>query len=766
MRQLTLGSLFSGSGGFELAGVLHSVRPVWASEIEPFPIRVTTLRFPEMKHLGDVTQISGADIEPVDIVTFGSPCFPAGTLVLTEAGYLPIEDVKTGMKVLTHMGRWRTVTATGSKTGETVIVKGNHYGLECTPNHPIYSSGEKRCYPQLGSGKRGNHLILTNEKKWIPASEMDGRLWAVPNTVEPLPVPPERVHAHHLKPLPPFSDDLFYFVGRWLGDGWVYDSQRPGRPDGQTWGKINLCDSEDKEDELHSIVGKISRRYGVYRSHGVVRLSFTSHVLADWLTDHFGRYAHGKTMPGWVFGLPSSYRLALLNGLIDSDGYRLSENRNAWRICTVSKKLAESIRLLAETLGYSTTVFCQKTEREKRIEGRLIRQRDWYAVVITASATKPHLSDSLHGWYRVRGVQPTNCTKVVYNMTVEEDNSYVADGIVVHNCQDLSIAGNRDGIHRGERSSLFFEAIRIIREMRHATNNQYPRFAVWENVKGAFSSNRGADFQSVLQSFCDLVGAGHTVPLPPKGKWAHAGCIVGDGFSVAWRLYNAEHWGVPQRRERVFLIADLGSGRAGEILFEPESSPWHPYQRGTQGQGTAAGDEGSTGRSGRSGDEVKLCVGATDAHAAITDGKHSSTLLARAGQGGGNVPMVFTVYDARGNGTGKITPTLTGDHNNRVTDYTAICIGNGQLNQKQGDVVGALNCMHDQQAVVTPGKPPRKYTVRRLTPTECGRLQGFPDGWCDGAGGSDTAQYQLWGNGVALPCVSDVIGKIAKAMRE
>ena len=127
------------------------------------------------------------------------------------------------------------------------------------------------------------------------------------------------------------------------------------------------------------------------------------------------------------------------------------------------------------------------------------------------------------------------------------------------------------------------------------------------------------------------------------------------------------------------------------------------------------------------------------------------------------------VYDARGNGEGGVCPTITGDHENRVTDYTALAvsIGNGQLHQMSMEPVARpLDCMHDQQAVIALGKPPRKYIVRRLTPTECARLQGFPDWWCDGANGSDTAQYKLWGNGIALPCAIDVLGRIAKEMRK
>lgn len=123
-------------------------------------------------------------------------------------------------------------------------------------------------------------------------------------------------------------------------------------------------------------------------------------------------------------------------------------------------------------------------------------------------------------------------------------------------------------------------------------------------------------------------------------------------------------------------------------------------------------------------------------------------------------PVDIVAYDARGNGDGEIVPTLTGDHESRVTDYTALVVGNGQLNQmSMSDKAGALNCMHDQQAVLL--KRLWHYIVRRLTPLECCRLQGFPDWWEDGVGGSDSARYKMWGNGMALPCVLYVMEGIA-----
>jgi len=162
-------------------------------------------------------------------------------------------------------------------------------------------------------------------------------------------------------------------------------------------------------------------------------------------------------------------------------------------------------------------------------------------------------------------------------------------------CQDLSVAGKQAGIHDGERSNLFFEAIRIIKEMReHDRANGRPddllrpRFAVWENVPGAFSSNKGADFRAVIQAFCEINGPCDAVPEPPKGKWKPAGTVVGDGWSLAWRVYDAQFWGVPQRRKRIYLIADFGSERAGEILFESKGVCWD-FETGRKARENASG---------------------------------------------------------------------------------------------------------------------------------------------------------------------------------
>ena len=368
-------------------------------------------------------------------------------------------------------------------------------------------------------------------------------------------------------------------------------------------------------------------------------------------------------------------------------------------------------------------------------------------------------------------------------------------------CQDMSVAGKRAGLKHtavGDdettRSGLFLETIRIIKEMRLATNGIYPRFAVWENVPGAFSSNRGEDFRLVLEEFIKISEPNAVMPAVPQAGWAYADCINGDGWSVAYRTFDAQYWGVPQRRRRIYLVADFRGGRAGEILFKREGLRGHTAQSGTQreeiardiGNGTKADDRAV----GVALEKIILDDQGGQQINVRSDGK-SSTLRAEAH---GNVHCVIDlkplVYDTRGNGDGETVPTITGDHNNRVTDYTALCCEAVPylLKIRSGCEGGGKGPLVQTDKAVRVN-----YIVRRLTPTECARLQGFPDKWghpdkkedfteeeykfwlevrntyakINGKSEkeytkaqmltwysklhTDSAEYKMWGNGIALP---------------
>lgn len=370
-------------------------------------------------------------------------------------------------------------------------------------------------------------------------------------------------------------------------------------------------------------------------------------------------------------------------------------------------------------------------------------------------------------------------------------------------CQDLSIAGKRAGL-QGDRSCLFLEQIRLVREMRNATVERAdeirPRYMVWENVPGAFSSNKGDDFRAVLEETCRVKDDRAAVPRPSGGKWTDAGAIMGEGFSVAWRVLDAQFWGVPQRRRRLALVADFGGGSAPEILFERKGVQRGIAESAGAGEGTSAAVESGVGTASG----FNYLTGSR-AHGIGYEEERSETL--RAGSNG--MAVLYTLDRAAYNqgkhakyaariATDGIGETLV----SRGPGAVCYSIGNGQANQTGlNEVAGALNCMHDQQAVIygvplnfraedmrpakelaatlcngtSPGTHNgliENYRVRRYTPTECERLQGFPDGWTDigewtdGKGRkrqtTDEARYKALGNTIALPPWRWVLGRISE----
>lgn len=330
------------------------------------------------------------------------------------------------------------------------------------------------------------------------------------------------------------------------------------------------------------------------------------------------------------------------------------------------------------------------------------------------------------------------------------------------------MAGGRAGL-AGERSGLFMEQVRVIREMRNESIRKLqmrgadvdfryvsPRYMVWENVPGAFSSNKGEDFRAVLEETARIADKDAVIPGPPKGKWTPSGCILGDGWSIAWRVHDAQFWGVPQRRKRISLVADFGGQSAPEILFERKSLQRDTDESKEKGQEIAGavgtGSDTAISFQERAGCEGggkgiliqnertasirtqcnQYCLGFNrERIGAVTMEDKCPTIQAAAGESGNNQPMVYvpdvagtldaSYYKGQGEragverevvcieGNGSRESHKGDGYKESETMYTlntveqhAVCVGNGQLAQaKLSDKVGALNCMHDQQAVMT-----------------------------------------------------------------
>ena len=217
-------------------------------------------------------------------------------------------------------------------------------------------------------------------------------------------------------------------------------------------------------------------------------------------------------------------------------------------------------------------------------------------------------------------------------------------------CQDLSVAGKRAGLkHEANgdeettRSGLFMEAVRIIKEMREATNGKYPTFALWENVPGAFSSNKGEDFRIVCEELIKVVEPSAVMPEVPKNGWPYADCYIGDGWSLAYRVLDAQYWGVPQRRRRIYLVLNLRGERAGEVLFKRESLRGYFEKGRTPWQGTAGNAENSTGAT----DRERKCYGIVskgNGEAWPIEEKHMS-LSCGGGQAGQGFPCVMETWE-------------------------------------------------------------------------------------------------------------------------
>ena len=287
-------------------------------------------------------------------------------------------------------------------------------------------------------------------------------------------------------------------------------------------------------------------------------------------------------------------------------------------------------------------------------------------------------------------------------------------------CQDLSIAGKRAGL-AGERSGLFMEQVRIVKEMRERDRRNgrtgdmvRPRFLVWENVPGAYSSNGGADFQAVLEEIIHI--AEPTVSVPRfEGKWTKAGAIDGDGWSVAWRTHDAQYWGVPQLRRRISVVADFGGDTASEIQFDGESVSGDIAESGAAGEGTAGASESGAGRTGES-------IAHTYGETGVGYWKNGVQTLRAEGE---NRPS-------------------------RPSNVVVCSTGNDQTMQNM--------------------------VVRRLTPLECTRLQGYPDGWVDIGDwtdesgkkhkDADSPKYKALGNSIALPFWDWMLRRMARYLPE
>lgn len=464
-------------------------------------------RYPGQLVVQDVLTLDGAQFKDADLIVASPPCFVADTLILTARGLVPIPEVIVGDLVLTHRCRWQRVTRTGSTLASTFIATGYGGSLEGTAEHPIYARhdvGSRQVWDKEAKGPIYQPKELA-PPTWTPLSKIEGSHWGAPHTFDSLPTPdlPNQL---------PDTAAFWWMVGRWVGDGWT--RHRDGQGD-----EVIICCAHDEADDLEGALSSIAPRSGKRaglgelhwrrsRERTTARFTAASNSLARWFVDHFGKGAGDKSWPAWVLGMDRASRQAMLNGYASADGYNGSNGPSRiTKVTTVSKALALSTRMLAASLGVTANVFFSRRPPTGTIQGRAIQQRDTWQVSWTPGNKNNRLVERAYGhlWGKVRNVAPAQEVARVWNLEVAGDNSYIADGFTVHNCQEYSYMampwtrakriaralrgkGEFTEGYKGSRSvedlnRLFDACFRIQREACEAAGRHIPM--VVENVKGA-----------------------------------------------------------------------------------------------------------------------------------------------------------------------------------------------------------------------------------------------------------------------------------------
>ena len=560
---LTYATVCSGIECMSVACIGLPLRPVFFSEIEPFPCAVLKAHYPDVPNLGDMSKIQvsndGKEItngtttirlhERLGILAGGTPCFVAGTMVLTPKGYVPIETLKVGDEVVSGTGHVRKVEAVGSKMAKvgTLKVLGRPE-IICTPNHPFFCIGMKR------DDRRKSETYA----QMIPVGD-----YAVSRADEAVGKYVGRIN--HMRGTG-FSvccpkcgettcDDIMELAGWYLGDGYIR------RFKGKTKKSVVFALCCEKK------IARFKERFGgivnVY-DNGEGKLIVNCTALADWLVANFGEHSAEKRIPYWCYDRENTH--CLLRGYEATDGWHSNNER---KFCTVSPALAYGI---ADLIG-NASISIHIPPPKGHIQGREINQRPCYVVAVPVGRTIR--TKFINGRYAsiVRSYNGADGTvQRVYNIAVADEHDYIANGLWSHNCQSVSVAGKGEGMREGSgtRSSLAFDFVRLARELR-------PRWIVWENVANVLSAKHAGDFLHFLANLGDC------------------------GYSLAWRVLDAQYVrvdgmerAVPQRRRRVWVVGCLGADESvpAQILFEPDCVAGHTPPRRRAGEGFAYSLEG------------------------------------------------------------------------------------------------------------------------------------------------------------------------------
>jgi len=516
--KFTFIDLFAGIGGLRRAFERAGGECVFTSEWNRPALETYLANFgADHPVAGDITKVKIEEIPDHDVLVGGFPCFPAGTLIETATRMVPIEEVKKGDLVATHKRRLRKVLSVMRRDDADLLeVKITGIpSIKTTDEHPFYVRKRTRVWNNF---RRGYDYSF-GAPEWVEAKNLTGEHYAA------LPMDDEAKCKRDLK-----TPEFWYLVGRWLGDGWIVDYPRTEVGRSGNIRKVIICTAAEDAENLQRSINAAGFHSTPAKERTVVKFHICSHEFVDFL-EEFGRRADGKQIPRWMFSTPRWVQQSVWKGWMDADGYQ-EGTFDKWAATSINRALSLGMARLARNVyGRVACVRRSRVPERTVIEGRTVNQKTQYHTVLSTKNHGLTFVEDGFAWVKVKWVKPTGEKATVHNIEVEEDNSYVAEGVVVHNCQPFSLAGvskknslgRPHGFEDETQGTLFFDIERIIAAKR-------PAAFLLENVRNLTSHDKGKTFDVILRTLTDRLG-----------------------YTVSWKIMDGSAW-VPQRRPRIVIV--------------------------------------------------------------------------------------------------------------------------------------------------------------------------------------------------------------------